>query len=161
MTWKKHFLLFVPFVFFSGLVSSQTESEARRLLDQCRAHACQGLPILANNLGSFYYSAGRYRDAEPFFKEASAMGLTAALVNLRQQGRGGDAEPRFQRAIEILRLYPPAPELGAALTNLGNTLMMRGAYREAQEYLREGGSVFEKVLGPSHPKRAAALSNLA
>ncbi len=117
---KKHFLFLLVAALWlhaAAPVANPLETEVvyRRMLDFCRAAACPELPALLNNMGGFYFSQARYKEAEPLFKEAVALNqgeqLAFTLSNLaavyRITGRFAEAAPLFDHALRVLEEINP------------------------------------------------------
>jgi tetratricopeptide (TPR) repeat protein len=85
--------------------------------------------------GMELYRAGRYAEAEPFWREAV-----------------GQAEREFG---------PNDPRLANGLDHLAGLYKGLGRYAEAEPLYRRGLAIYEQALGPDHPHMAAALNNLA
>jgi tetratricopeptide (TPR) repeat protein len=85
--------------------------------------------------GSELYEAGRYADAEPFWKEA--------LVRSERE-RG-----------------PDHPDTAVVLGSLAELYWYQGRYAEAEPLHRRALAIREKAFGPEHPEAATTLNNLA
>ena len=77
-----------------------------------------------------------------------------------RQGHLAEAEVIQTRAINILRMQEPSPELAAALNNLGDVMSAQTRWKEAETRIREAISIWEKAAGPEDPNVAAGLLNL-
>lgn len=115
MTARKHLLLILAAAFLLHAAAPsvnplETEAEFRRMLDFCRATACPDLPVLLNNFGGFYFSEGRYKDAEPLLSEAvtrntgepAALAMSNLATLYRLTGRFVEAESMFDQSLEAL-----------------------------------------------------------
>jgi tetratricopeptide (TPR) repeat protein/CHAT domain-containing protein len=130
-----------------------------------------------NNLATLYQSQGRYREAEPLFLEAVAIGrqslppnhpsLATCLNNLanlyRSQGRYSEAEALYIEAVAIDRqsLPPNHPSLATHLGNLADLYRSQGRYREAEPLFLEVVAIDRQALPPNHPDFASHLDKLA
>ena len=109
------------------------------------------------------YEQGDYAKAEEEWvaalAEAEAFGpedtrLATSLNNLgevyRTQGRYGDAEPLYNRALAINEkaLGPDDPKLAASLNNLALLYDAQGRYEEAEPFYKRALAVYVKALGP-------------
>lgn len=120
--------------------------------------------------------AGRFADAERFYREAHALlvgvfpdDLTrrAILVAntasvLRRQYRPVEAEALFRRAVADLEaLYPEGhPALATALDGLALTLLDQGRHGEAWPAARRALDLRTALLPADHPLLATSLVNL-
>src|SRR5262249_25987632 len=79
------------------------------------------------------------------------------------QGRYGEAEPIYKRALAIREraLGPDHPDVGQSLNNLAGIYRAQGRYGEAEPLLERTIAIFEKALGSDHPNVGASLNNLA
>jgi len=77
-----------------------------------------------------------------------------------RQGHLTEAEVIETRAVNILRMQEPSPELAAALNNLGDVLSAQNRWKEAEARIREAISIWENAGGPDDPSVAAGLLNL-
>ena len=91
----------------------------------------------------------------------------AAINNLAQlhgnQGRDGEAEPLFKRAIAILEKSAglDSPEIAAALNNLAALCQRQERYADAEPLFKRALAIREKSLGRDHPDLGQSLNNLA
>jgi tetratricopeptide (TPR) repeat protein len=81
-------------------------------------------------------------------------------ITLVHQGLWPDAEQMYRRAVEILRTQPPSSDLAAALNDLGKLMYVQGQSQEAEDRIREGISIWERVGATNDPGLAAGLLNL-
>jgi len=115
--------------------------------------ALQTDPAVLNNLGSLYYSTGRYAEAEPLLNHAIAIWssdpsaepqLATALHNLaavyRAEGRFAEARPLYERALELREaldgpndaaLLPLLTSLARAYRDMGELEQARAAAARA------------------------------
>jgi tetratricopeptide (TPR) repeat protein len=77
-----------------------------------------------------------------------------------RQGRLAQAEAMQARAVDLLRMQEPSPELASALNNLGSLMLEQGRNKEAETRIREAISIWENAKGPDDPSVAAGLLNL-
>ena len=120
------------------------------------------------------FQAGRYAEAATMAERAVTLAerqfgpghpaVGTALSNLANvynaQGRYGDAEPLFKRALAIAEKTPNDPALGIRLNNLGGLYKLQGRYAEAEPLYKRALVVIEKAAGPDHPDVGTALNNL-
>jgi tetratricopeptide (TPR) repeat protein/tRNA A-37 threonylcarbamoyl transferase component Bud32 len=77
-------------------------------------------------------------------------------------GEFDQAKPHFAEALRITRIGEPEPKgLGMALGNMGLAAHSAGDYEEAQAFLEEALSEFEKSGDPTNPRVLFTLNNLA
>src|SRR6185437_15268571 len=77
-------------------------------------------------------------------------------------GKYAQAEPLYQRCLDIFKANPPDDELLAdALNGLANVFFEMGQYTKAESAYRRSLTVEEANLGPNHSKVAYRLANLA
>lgn len=81
-------------------------------------------------------------------------------VTHSRQGRLAEAEQMQTRAIGILRMHAPSPELAAALNNLGSVMSAQGRSKEAESRIREAISIWERLGWNDNPSMAGGLLNL-
>lgn len=74
-----------------------------------------------------------------------------------------EAESQCRRAVTLLEAEgdTDSKELGACLDNLALILARQGVFTGAIAYAQRALSIFKARLGPSHPKVAVTLRNLA
>jgi CHAT domain-containing protein/Tfp pilus assembly protein PilF len=94
--------------------------------------------------------------------------VTLATVNnlaglYWSQGRFGEAEPLFRRALETRErvLGPEHPGTLGSLNNLAGLYERQGRYGEAETLKRRGLEASERVLGPEHPQTLISVNSLA
>jgi tetratricopeptide (TPR) repeat protein len=82
---------------------------------------------------------------------------------LQDQGRYGDAEPLFKRALAIKEkaFGPDHPGVALGLSNLASLYNAQGRYGEAEPLHKRALAIMEKALGPEHPNVATSLENYA
>ncbi|MCH8806009.1 MAG: serine/threonine protein kinase [Planctomycetes bacterium] len=78
-------------------------------------------------------------------------------------GRLDDAEPHYEKALELRRRVLPAehPETLDSLNNLGQLRTGQGRFAEAKRLLIEALAGRRSVLGPDDPKTLITMNNLA
>jgi tetratricopeptide (TPR) repeat protein len=142
----------------------------------CAARSARECAVMANNLGSKYFSAGKYRDAEALFTSAIALwagnsdfslDLAKAYHNLaavyRAEGRYSDSASVFQSALDLretlagpsdLSLVPILNEYGLVELHLANLVQAEHLLRRALQIVR---------LHQAEPTTVAAdvMNNLA
>jgi CHAT domain-containing protein/Tfp pilus assembly protein PilF len=81
----------------------------------------------------------------------------------RDQGKYGDAERLFKRALTIREqtLGPSHPDVAATLHDLAAVASRQGRYEEAKGLVKRALTINEKAQGVNHPAVAQALHNLA
>jgi tetratricopeptide (TPR) repeat protein len=120
-----------------------------------------------NNLASLYQRQGRYREAEPLYREAlqarrEVLGPRhpATLVSLNNlaflydsQHRYGEAEPLYREALLASRevLGPRHPDTLTSLNNRAGLHNSQGRYGEAESLYQEALQAYREALGPRHP----------
>ena len=84
-------------------------------------------------------------------------------VALRAQGRYGEAEPLYRRALAIREeaLGPDHPDTAPSLNNLAELSGPRAGTGRRSRCYRRALAIREKALGPDHPDTAQSLNNLA
>ena len=92
---------------------------------------------------------------------ATSLGRLAALY--RSQGRYGEAEPLYRRALQIREQQWGAdhPDTATSLNNLAVLYLSQGRYGEAEPLYRRALQICEQQLGADHPDTAGSLNNLA
>ncbi|MCC3438197.1 CHAT domain-containing tetratricopeptide repeat protein, partial [Microcoleus sp. PH2017_05_CCC_O_A] len=129
-----------------------------------------------NNLAELYRSQGRYRDAEPLYKQALEMwqrlfsddhpDLAKSLNNLaslyRSQGRYRDAEPLYRQALEMWqRLFKgDHPDVATSLNNLAELYDFQGLYPEAEPLYEQALEIYQRLFTGAHPDVLLSLNNL-
>jgi tetratricopeptide (TPR) repeat protein len=127
--------------------------------------------------GAELYSAGRYAEAEPLWREALERGerefgpqepRTANLLNnlaevYRATGRYAAAEPLYQRAIAIdeKTLGPEHPSLAVNLWNLAAFYVAARRWSEAEPLYQRVLAIYEETLPADHPHIAQAREHYA
>ena len=98
---------------------------------------------------------------------AGAPGRGQSLNNLsalyRQQGKHGEVEPLYKRALAIREkaLGPEHSHVANSLNNLAALYYAQGKYVEAEPLFKRTLAILEKALGPEHPDVATCLENYA
>ena len=93
--------------------------------------------------------------------------FAGALVTLgtvyRAQGRYGEAEPHFKRALGVFEksLGPDNLNVAVAINELAQLYTLQGKLADAEPLYRRGLDINEKVYGPDHPEVATTLNDLA
>ena len=82
---------------------------------------------------------------------------------LEDMGRYREAEPLYRQALETTKttLGEEHPDYAAGLSNLANLLNRSGRYDEAEPLYRQALGISEAMLGAGHPNHATHLNNLA
>jgi tetratricopeptide (TPR) repeat protein len=129
---------------------------------------------VATDAGFAAFREGRLADAEKNFKlglslaekEGAKAGITNNLGNLgvvyRQQGKQPQAREQFARMLQIFEtgLGKDHPEVGNALTLVGETYLAEGKLEEAQPRLERAVAVLSKADANYQRNLALALNNL-
>ena len=82
---------------------------------------------------------------------------------LRAQGRYGEAEPFYKRALAIFEKFLGSnhPSVATSLNNLATLYSVQGRDIEAESLRKRALAIREKTFGPNHPSVAKSLSHLA
>lgn len=128
-----------------------------------------------NNLGAVLYLLGDYRSSELYYKRAleireSVLGrdhidTTTSMGNLGDlYGTLGDntkAQRLIKNALSIReRVNGNSPETAEMLGRYAGTVFDSGNFREAEAIFAQSNSMFEKTLGPNHPRLAGSYYSL-
>jgi tetratricopeptide (TPR) repeat protein len=125
---------------------------------------------LAWDLGDYSTATRRYEAIlERLRKEKGedAPETTPVLNNLaglyRAQGRFGEAEPLFEKALAIDEKALPAnhPDLATDYNNLAGLYQAQGRFSEAEPLFIRALEILERRLGPSHPNTVTVGQTLA
>lgn len=132
------------------------EAYKARFEDLAQKGDFAGLERLARQALGGFEAQGRPKDRET----AVAAGWLG--VALERQGRLGEAESPYRRALDLsARVYGEQdPYTALTLNNLASLLMQLGRAQEAEALLRRGLAIREASLGPSHPDVATSLTSL-
>jgi len=81
---------------------------------------------------------------------------------LRERGLFAEAEPLYQRALQIheQELGPMHPITVDILNDIGRIYRDKGKYEEAESLLQRALAIREQELGPMHPDTASSLNDL-
>ncbi len=127
-------------------------------------------------LGDVVRIRGRYDEAEPYLREAIAMGepslggedadvltaLNSLAVLYKYNGRFDEAAALYQRALGAAEKAGAEDEsLATLLHNIGGLEHARGNYAAGEPPARRSVELRERALGPDHPHVAADLAALA
>jgi tetratricopeptide (TPR) repeat protein len=127
-------------------------------------------------LGDVLRIRGRYDDAEPWLREAIALGETALgaddedvvtavnslAVLFKYSGRFDDAAVLYARALAAAERSGASDEsLATLLHNVGGLEHARGDYARGEPAARRSVELRERALGPDHPAVAADVAALA
>jgi tetratricopeptide (TPR) repeat protein len=138
------------------------------------------------NLALLYQDQGRDREAEQFYRRAideqernfdkddpvavwlasdpSRLTRMSNLANfLGEQGRYGEAEQLFRRALEAQERTPGKehPDTLITVNNLASLYHTQDRYAEADLHFRRALKGYERVVGNDHPTTLSIASNLA
>jgi tetratricopeptide (TPR) repeat protein len=100
-------------------------------------------------------------------KGSDDLALASSLYNLailrRQQGRFGEADGLYRRALEIREREegPNHPDVAATLNNMAALQVAQENYEGARPLLERALAIRQTALGPAHVLTAESLSNLA
>jgi tetratricopeptide (TPR) repeat protein len=88
--------------------------------------------------------------------------LNQTAYYLYDRGRYPDAEPLYQRSLEIREkiLGPTHSHVAVSLNNLGLLYHHQGKYTKAEKRYLRALDIQERTLGPMHPYVAQSLTNL-
>ena len=108
---------------------------ATTIFEEVYGRDSMDLAVLLNNFGSFYWSQGRYEEAEPLYR----------------------------KSLEIKEslLEPGHIRLAHSVNNLGLIYWKRGRFEPAESLLRRALEMWEQQLGPEHSLVAWPLWGLA
>lgn len=130
----------------------------------------------AEQLGSAYYSAGRYSDAEELsrkslaihqkqvgpYSKSVAITLTNLAEGLAKQGKNQEALNCFYKSIAILeKATQLSSGMLANLHGIAEIYVLQADYKKAETILRQDLAFREKKWGPKHVSMIPALKNLA
>lgn len=103
----------------------------------------------------------RAESGEDSAEFAGALSRLGAVLHV--EGRVSEADPIFNRSLELYRKHRPPghPDIAAALNNVGMQHRWLGRFQEAPKLLEEALEIREKALPPDDPLIAESLSNLA
>ncbi|WP_051463646.1 tetratricopeptide repeat protein [Leptolyngbya sp. PCC 6406] len=92
---------------------------------------------------------------------ASSLARLANLYNA--QGRYGEAEPLYQKALTLCQrlLGSDHPDTASSLNNLAGLYESQGRYGEAEPLYLQALEIRRSQLGSDHPNTATSLNNLA
>jgi tetratricopeptide (TPR) repeat protein len=92
-----------------------------------------------------------------------AISLNELGVLYQSQGRYAEAEPLFQRSLQILekQLGVDHPDTANSLNNLAALYRVQGRYAEAEPLYVRSLQIYEQQLGADHPDTALSLWSLA
>ena len=111
-----------------------------------------------------------WRDASGFLAENlgedhpdTATSYNNIAYNLDAQGRYGEAEPLYQKALEISKreLGEDHPDTAMSYNNVAYNLNAQGRYDEAEPLFRKALEIRKRVLGEDHPDTATSYNNVA
>jgi tetratricopeptide (TPR) repeat protein len=127
-------------------------------------------------LGDVVRIHGRYAEAEPYLREAIAIGeaslggededvvtaLNSLAVLFKYNGRFDEAAALYARALRAAEAAGAGDEsLATLLHNIGGLEHARGNYAAGEAPARRSVELRERALGPDHPLVAADLAALA
>ena len=127
------------------------------------------------NIATGYRAAGRYEEAEAYYKHAQQIfdaafsGPDYRLATLHnnlgllyvQTGRLKEAKEQISAALALTRQMPEMEtELAITYTNLGNVCFSLHETSEGTDYMKQAVALFEKTPGSKDPHYPAALAGL-
>ena len=127
-------------------------------------------------LGDVVRIRGRYDEAEPYLREAIAIGesslgdqdedfvtaLNSLAVLFKYSGRFDDAAALYARALGAAEAAGAGDEsIATLLHNIGGLEHARGNYAAGEPAARRSVELRERARGPDHPEVAADLAALA
>ncbi|MEO0455983.1 MAG: tetratricopeptide repeat protein [Cyanobacteria bacterium P01_A01_bin.114] len=122
----------------------------------CLSHAIRadGQPVLSPQLIAQHSDTAALQEADR---------LTEQADELYQQGQYAEAEPLYQRALQIREQSLGSAHLTVAtsLNALAELYHDRGNYTEAEPLYQRALQIREQSLGASHPSVGVSLNNLA
>jgi nephrocystin-3 len=137
----------------------------------------KSLSYFLHEVAHFHYDAGRYGDAEQFFRRSLEVGervlgkehpSTLLTVNnlamlLKSKGDYIGAEPLFRHTLEAQErvLGKNHPNILLSVNNLAALLHNKGDYDGAEQLYRRALKAYEHVLGKEHPDTLRSVNNLA
>ncbi len=100
-------------------------------------------------------------EQEPISSPEAALLLNDAGYYLSERARYREAEPLYQRALEICeqQLGAQHPDTATSLNNLAMLYQDQGKYAEAEPLLKRALAIVERVLGPDHPNTRTVREN--
>ncbi len=93
----------------------------------------------------------------------SAIAMNEQAETLYVQGKGAQAQPLLEKALEIYRrlLTDDHPDTAGSYNNLAQNLTEQGKYAQARPLHEKALEIHRRLLTDDHPDTAAAYSNLA
>ncbi|MEQ8386704.1 MAG: tetratricopeptide repeat protein [Coleofasciculus sp. A1-SPW-01] len=78
------------------------------------------------------------------------------------QGRYGEAEPLYQKALELYKrlLGDDHPDVASSLNNLAYLYSSQGRYGEAEPLYQQALELCKRLLGDDHPNTITVRENL-
>jgi tetratricopeptide (TPR) repeat protein len=100
-------------------------------------------------------------EQEQISSQEAALLLNEAGYYLKERGRYREAEPLYQRALEIKeqQLGAQHPHTAGSLNNLASLYHAQGNYELAEPLLRRAISILEQTLGDEHPNTQTGRRN--
>jgi CHAT domain-containing protein/Tfp pilus assembly protein PilF len=93
-----------------------------------------------------------------------AVALSRLAAAYKAQGKYGEAEPLYIRAVTIFEKTlgtQESAEVAFSIDNLATLYMAEGQYTKAEPMCIRALSILERTLGPEDPETAMSLNNLA
>ncbi|MEM9463559.1 MAG: serine/threonine-protein kinase [Myxococcota bacterium] len=123
--------------------------------------------------GRLLKSDGQYAEAEQEYKQAHTLALehehdqveldavqSLTYVVGDSLARHNDGLTWGQTALALAKRSDDDLELASSLNNLGTVFDRLGEYEQAKQHYKRSLRIFQKALGPDHPKVAISLGNL-
>lgn len=137
--------------------------------DEVKLRSAMALMSLTGGVQSRFDRAREWQDlavailARLGEDERLAAELTGRIGSLyTAEGRYAEALEHHRRAVVMLRRSgAPAPDLAAAVSELGVDLFWQGRYPEARQRFEETLALQKAALGPWHPSLGSTLNRLA
>src|SRR5262245_27991180 len=116
-------------------------------------------------LGDYLGAQGRYSQALDQIQQSGYRGIEADCFGrlgkaYRLQGKYAEAEPLFQRALDIREkaFGPEHPDTATSLNSLAVLYNLQERHAEAEPLLHRVLAISEEALGPEHPDTANSLN---
>jgi Flp pilus assembly protein TadD, contains TPR repeats len=174
---KKRAMEFIDAAFFLGQ-SLHEQGKYREAVEKLQEVVLfrKDDEIVLNQLGLSLGYAGKYSEAELYYRRALAISeqkfgrrhpQTAIILNnlglvCRLQHKYEEAEQLYNEALAINKkeLGDEHPLTANSLNNLAQFFRDRGKYEEAEPLYKEALAIREKKLGKDHPDTAITIDNL-
>lgn len=144
--------------------------EAARRLEGHQPAAARELADALGYLAEAVRAQGRYREVEPLFRQALALGPTSRSTLLsnfagfyRDQNRYAEARWRLSQALALEEAADPPDrvELVAVWNNMAELYRFQGDEREAERYYVKAVTTAREVFPPQHPRLGTMVNQMA